>query len=259
MPHYFVGYGTGDDVDATNLNSRLTDLDDQIFALASGSGYEDQAANLVLAGPASGADAAPTFRALVADDLAAAYEDQPANLVFAGPASGADDTPTFRALVTNDLAAALVDAPEIGAGTQSDAHFNEVFATGLRITDDIAFLDFISTTGGAFLNVDAASGEEARLAFRENSGQDFWYLSKDDAGDMILNRYVAGVWQDQPLIVRNATGNLVLGLAGAQVGFFASAGSAKPTITGSRGGVAALTSLMSALAALGLVTNSTSA
>jgi hypothetical protein len=45
---------------------------------------------------------------------------------------------------------------------------------------------------------------------------------------------------------------------GGNIGFYGTAAQAKPTVTGSRGGNAALTSLLSALANLGLVVNSSS-
>lgn len=58
-------------------------------------------------------------------------------------------------------------------------------------------------------------------------------------------------------------GNLTVGgyvsHTGTQFGFFNAAPGTKPTITGSRGGNAALASLLSALATLGLITNSSSA
>ncbi len=109
---------------------------------------QTQAANTMLAGPTTGADAAPAFRALVDADIPAAIardaevtaaiaahagianahhnpvtlgvsatalldlstqeiglDNQAANRVFAGPASGAAATPTFRALVSDDLPA----------------------------------------------------------------------------------------------------------------------------------------------------------
>ena len=43
------------------------------------------------------------------------------------------------------------------------------------------------------------------------------------------------------------------------VGFYGTAPAAKPTVSGSRGGNAALDSLLTALAGLGLITNSTTA
>lgn len=55
------------------------------------------------------------------------------------------------------------------------------------------------------------------------------------------------------------TAQLVLDIGTAnKIGFFGTAGAAKPTVTGSRGGNAALESLCTALANLGLITNSTS-
>lgn len=50
-----------------------------------------------------------------------------------------------------------------------------------------------------------------------------------------------------------------LGSAAANIGFFASIGAAKQTVTGAKGGNAALGSLLTALAAYGLITDSTTA
>ena len=50
-----------------------------------------------------------------------------------------------------------------------------------------------------------------------------------------------------------------LSLTGSGIGFFGTSPTTKPTVTGSRGGNAALTSLLTALATLGLITNSTTA
>jgi hypothetical protein len=52
---------------------------------------------------------------------------------------------------------------------------------------------------------------------------------------------------------------LVLGTTAGTIGFYGGAGAVKPAITGSRGGNAALASLLTQLAALGLITNSTTA
>lgn len=46
--------------------------------------------------------------------------------------------------------------------------------------------------------------------------------------------------------------------ASQQIGFFGTPKISKPTVTGSKGGNAALTSLLTALASLGLITNSSS-
>lgn len=97
----------------------------------------NQSTNRFFAGPATGADATPTFRAIVAADLpaealtggtvtsvalsvpsflsvtgspittsgtlAVSLADQSPNLVFAGPASGGAAAPTFRSLVVADV------------------------------------------------------------------------------------------------------------------------------------------------------------
>jgi hypothetical protein len=55
------------------------------------------------------------------------------------------------------------------------------------------------------------------------------------------------------------TGGAVLGNTGGNIGFFGSSVAAKPTVTGLKGGNAALGSLLSALASLGLITDSSGA
>lgn len=60
-----------------------------------------------------------------------------------------------------------------------------------------------------------------------------------------------GVWRSGFAIEAEPAG------VGVKVGFFGAAAAAKPTITGSRGGNAALASLLVGLAALGLITDST--
>lgn len=55
-----------------------------------------------------------------------------------------------------------------------------------------------------------------------------------------------------------AGGNVGLGSGGSLLGFYGTAPAAKPAITGSRGANAALASLLTQLAALGLITDSSS-
>jgi len=120
-----------------------------------------QVANRVWAGPTTGADAAPTFRALVAADLpagtgtvtsvalslpaiftvsgspvttagtlTATLATQAANLVWAGPTTGAAAAPTFRALVAADMSASV-------AGTTSKlAKFTATNAVGDSIVTE---------------------------------------------------------------------------------------------------------------------------
>jgi hypothetical protein len=63
----------------------------------------------------------------------------------------------------------------------------------------------------------------------------------------------------KPLRVQTVGGSVMLGnSAGGSIGFYGTFGTTKPTITGSRGANAALASLLTALASMGLITNSTS-
>lgn len=54
-------------------------------------------------------------------------------------------------------------------------------------------------------------------------------------------------------------GGTIIDAATGKIGFFGSTPVVKPTVSGSLGGNAALTSLVTALAALGLIVNSTTA
>ena len=142
-----------------------------------------EGANLVFAGPTSGADAAPTFRSLVAADipslvfvtsvaltlavpgsiftesvtgspitgsgtlaLTVGLQTQAANEVWAGPTSGGSGSPTFRALVVADIPATGYPTFQatVFEGPQQD------LATNLSgSTDPIVFpgSNFITTAG----------------------------------------------------------------------------------------------------------------
>jgi hypothetical protein len=56
-----------------------------------------------------------------------------------------------------------------------------------------------------------------------------------------------------------ASGGLTLGASGSRLGFFGATGGQRPTVTGSRGGNAAVASLLSALSGLGLITDASTA
>jgi len=142
-----------------------------------------EAANLVFAGPTTGAAAAPTFRALVAGDLPGGFgtvssvavtlavpaiftesvtgspitgsgtialtislATESANTFFAGPASGSAATPTFRVLVVADI-------PASGYASLGSALFagplQELVTTLSGSTDAIVFpgANYITTAG----------------------------------------------------------------------------------------------------------------
>lgn len=75
----------------------------------------------------------------------------------------------------------------------------------------------------------------------------------DNGTDMVLQSTLGTTKLDV-----NFNGGLKLSSGGHAIGFFGSSGTGRPTITGSRGGNAALASLLTALASMGLITNSSS-
>lgn len=88
--------------------------------------WVDQNAAKVLSGPATGADAAPTFRALVATDIPSldylsTTTVRTANTVFAGPTTGADAVPGFRALVAGDIPSLSAVYLPLSGGTLTGA------------------------------------------------------------------------------------------------------------------------------------------
>ena len=80
-----------------------------------------------------------------------------------------------------------------------------------------------------------------------------WLDSADATRTARLSHKVTGNAADREYLRAEGDG------AGVRLGFFGGTAAARPTITGSTGGNAALASLVSALAALGLVTDATSA
>ena len=136
---------------------------------------KNQTANAVLAGPTTGADHSPTFRALVTGDLPAgtgtvtsvtftgdgtvlsstpttavtaggtlapSLSTQAANAVLIGPASGVAVAPTFRALAAADLGPAAILAGT--AGGQS-------LTGGTAASDNLTLLTTSNATKGKIL------------------------------------------------------------------------------------------------------------
>ena len=108
------------------------------------------------------------------------------------------------------------------------------------------------------------------LAFQNSTGATTYYEFRSTA--LILNSTVAAggiVFNTDTNLYRSTADtlrtddSLIIGAAlshiGSTAGFFNTAAVAKPTVTGSRGGNAALASLLTALAGLGLITDSSSA
>jgi hypothetical protein len=152
-----------------------------------------QVANTALMGPATGANATPTFRALVATDIPAlpygtvtavtsgnidsiatvtvgtntttpaisfSLSTQSANLVWAGPASGVAATPTFRALVAADI-----PALPYGTGTVttfSAGALSPLFTTSVATATTTPALTFaLSNAAGGTVFGNATTGAAA--------------------------------------------------------------------------------------------------
>lgn len=82
-----------------------------------------------------------------------------------------------------------------------------------------------------------------------NAGSNFEIVARADDGSSL----------GTVLLVTRTDQGIVVGKAACKVGFYGFAGATKQTVSGSRGGNAALASLITALAASGLITDSTSA
>ena len=118
-------------------------------------------------------------------------------------------------------------------------------------------VDMVWTDPGASLPV-CSSQHVGKLLLRRG-------LASDDR--LYLGVRLAGGTYEWGLIMVSGRDTLVNTLEvdgaidhdGSTIGFYGTAPATKQTVTGSRGGNAALNSLCTALAAIGLITNSTSA
>jgi hypothetical protein len=105
------------------------------------------------------------------------------------------------------------------------------------------------TVAGSLLTVGASSVQERAQALLSST----WVTSTDATrtARLALSAYDATAAREGLRVEADGTA--------ARLGFFGSAAVAKPTVTGSRGGNAALASALTALASLGLMTDSSTA
>lgn len=118
--------------------------------------------------------------------------------------------------------------------------------------------DPTTTTGfTAKLAVDNVGGtaSDAVLLLRGNASQSGNYLTTQTSGGSALTT----IGTNGELTVRQGTSTVRLQTDGTGIGFFGVTPVARPTVTGSRGGNAALASFLTAMANLGLITDSTTA
>lgn len=120
-------------------------------------------------------------------------------------------------------------------------------------TIDGAAVDFVAADAGGQTSELTIDPTQAALGWMDNSGLNGGAFGIDATGSIIQSTGTLNVQISAPsaaVKLQGATGTL---------GFFGSTGTTQPTITGSRGGNAALASLLTAGANLGLWTDNTTA
>lgn len=135
------------------------------------------------------------------------------------------------------------------------SHFGIVETEGkLTVGDGTAAMQI-------FLNGSSGAARDIRF---QTAGVDRWYLRIDNSSEsgsqagsdlQILSRSDAGGANFTHLTLVRKTGDVKFG--NVPLGFFGGSAASKQTVTGSKGANAALTSLLTALAAYGLITDST--
>lgn len=157
-------------------------------------------------------------------------------------------------------ASQTVASTTITAGDPAGNRFNFTFEE----SSDRLLLSFATTRAGApsfdtAMSVTAGPGGAAEMRFpalRPKFGMG-WLVSTRPDGDFEFVATPASDrvhFEDVGGVIRHMTFK-----SDGGVGFFGSGGTTRPTITGSRGGNAALTNLLTALSNMGLITDSTTA
>lgn len=154
---------------------------------------------------------------------------------------------------------------------------NNLEVDGDTVTFDFGDTDASSGGGAAVFGVrtltsrrragDPLIGNEINLGDRDTFGDGFFIINRRTSRNFFNWNPSGGpsggdeleLWAGDITLTCAGQVNVTGGLRVGQVGFQGSAHISKPTVTGSRGGNAALASLLTALANYGLITNSTTA
>lgn len=151
-----------------------------------------------------------------------------------------------------NLGALTINGAAIAGGSAGDLVINTVNGVGLGILSATAPFSQMFVKNS--LNNTISFAEIALSA--DNTTNNF-FMTLTGSNSTGGPKATLGVFGAVPLNINcNGQPGITLGIAGA-MGFFASAGTTKPTVAGAKAGNAALTSLMTALAGLGLVTDTT--
>jgi hypothetical protein len=115
-------------------------------------------------------------------------------------------------------------------------------------------------SGDAVVTVDSVTTNTAGLVLNQ-AGVPVWKLVRGTDGTLQFVPYVSGAAQSPAAYITPSTGQMTIAkLEASTVGFFgAGVVTARPTVSGSRSGGAALTSLIGVLNTLGLITDGTTA
>lgn len=207
-----------------------------------------------------GAHAVADIRALTANIAVTAA---PAGTISQARIIAVQAVPAIAPLVITTLYGLHIEAQTVGATNWSI--FAPTGASRLGIVSTDGDLTVGVGTGARNIIIDGAAGQNRDVRISSagilrwiiratstaeggaNAGSDLTILCRDDAGNAIAT----------VLTVTRSTGGI--GIGNVPIGFFGTAPQAKKTVTGSRGGNAALASLLTQLAAYGLLTDSSTA
>jgi hypothetical protein len=174
--------------------------------------------------------------------------------------AGGRDTNLYRAasgLLQTDTALKVNTTLNVGAGATGNSA-GAAFTTSVDGTTSIGTVVINPfSSGKRALDIRLAADATSRLRVDASSGSGSGTLTFGDGTTADTNLYRASantLATDDALTVALALRHL-----GTTLGFYGATAATKPTVTGSRGGNAALASLLTSLATLGLLTDSTTA
>jgi hypothetical protein len=174
--------------------------------------------------------------------------------------------------VLDDIRKEIAMIPDYSAafgslGTMARQNANAVAITGGTING--TSIGATARNSGRFTTLSAGTGSPTyRFVVSNNGAQGLEFDSDGSAfgagttGILAYDRVAAGYVQltvAASTISLRATNTTRISVNGTGIGFFGATPVGKPTVTGSRGGNAALASALTAWAALGLITDSTTA
>lgn len=171
-----------------------------------------------------------------------------------------------------------LNAAAIGSGTLGNARVNwaspDAIGTGTPNTGRFSALTLENATNPSFI-IRSEAGQTRGVYLNTNAAPR-WLVYADTAAESgsnagsnfkIARFNDAGSTLGDALILDRVSGNMIVPAAvnvggafdhdGSTIGFYGATPAGKPTITGSKGGNAALTNLLGALAGMGLLTDST--